>query len=594
MLQQPIDTSNPTHLSPLGGAVRRLAIVFLLAASAAFSQGSETPPLRLEPYTFETADGQAVEAELGHITVPENRRTPNGRSIELAFVRFAGTSETPGAPIVYLAGGPGGSGITTARYSRYPLFMALRAFGDVIAFDQRGTGLSGGQAMRCRETYQRPLDQPGDAESAAAVMAGAVRECAQRLTDEGFDLNGYTSRESAADLNDLRRALGAPKISLWGISYGTHLALATLKDYPEHIERVILAGVEGLDQTLKLPKDQQDLLTDIARQAAADEDIHRRLPDLLGSLQGILQRLGKKPVVVEVMHPATGLPMPVTVGPFDVQVALAGLLRGPSLFRFLPDLVARMEQGDFLPLAMQIAMESSGTPGSMMSLAMDCASGASPERRALIRQQAASTLLGDRINFPLPSLCEAVPVEPLPEAFRRPLRSAVPTLLISGTSDGRTPPHNAEDLLPGLTQAHHLVLEGAGHSDPLFLSSPEILSTMERFLSGQEVTSRRLQVPSPPLVTPRTLAQLSEDEQSPIAGTYRTRDGEELVILQAGSAWLLMSGRRPQILRPESATRLFVELEHRVIELRLDDQQQVIGLQSIDLDSGATVVADKL
>ena len=99
--------------------------------------------LKLKPYAFETNDKKdKVDAEFGTVFVPENRSDPESNLIELAFVRFKSTAKNPGPPIVYLAGGPGGSGIGTARGSRFPLFMALREIADVIAFDQRGTGFS--------------------------------------------------------------------------------------------------------------------------------------------------------------------------------------------------------------------------------------------------------------------------------------------------------------------------------------------------------------------------------------------------------------------------------------------------------------------
>src|SRR5215510_11785865 len=98
--------------------------------------------LNLKPYTFENDKKEKVDAEFGTLLVPENRSNPESNLIELAFVRFKSTAKNPGPPIVYLAGGPGGSGIFTAKGSRFPLFMAFREIADVIAFDQRGTGFS--------------------------------------------------------------------------------------------------------------------------------------------------------------------------------------------------------------------------------------------------------------------------------------------------------------------------------------------------------------------------------------------------------------------------------------------------------------------
>ena len=66
--------------------------------------------------------------EPGRFHVPLNRTDGFGDSLQLAFVRLPATTPDPGPPIVYLAGGPGGSGIATARGSRFSLFMALRRF----------------------------------------------------------------------------------------------------------------------------------------------------------------------------------------------------------------------------------------------------------------------------------------------------------------------------------------------------------------------------------------------------------------------------------------------------------------------------------
>ena len=83
--------------------------------------------LKLKPYTFETNDKkEKVDAEFGTLFVPEKRSDPDSNLIELAFVRFKSTAKNPGPPIVYLAGGPGGSGIGTARGESFSLFMALR------------------------------------------------------------------------------------------------------------------------------------------------------------------------------------------------------------------------------------------------------------------------------------------------------------------------------------------------------------------------------------------------------------------------------------------------------------------------------------
>ena len=77
----------------------------------------------------------------------------------------------------------------------------------------------------------------------------------------------------------------------------------------------------------------------------------------------------------------------------------------------------------------------------------------------------------------------------LGDEFRKNIRTSVPTLFISGTFDVRTPPSNAEEVRKGFKNSYHLIIDGAVHSDPLFLSSPKILETMMQFMRGEKPTT---------------------------------------------------------------------------------------------------------
>src|SRR5687768_17162800 len=133
-----------------------LALAMVSITFVANAQHKRAGDLTIKPYVFQPQSGEKVDAEFGVLLVPENRSDPKSNLIELAFVRFKSTSKNPGPPIVYLAGGPGGSGIGAARGSRFPLFMAMREIGDVIAFDQRGIGMSKPN-IGCIQTIDMPL-----------------------------------------------------------------------------------------------------------------------------------------------------------------------------------------------------------------------------------------------------------------------------------------------------------------------------------------------------------------------------------------------------------------------------------------------------
>lgn len=169
------------------------------------------------------------EFECGYLTVAEDRSTPDGRTIRLAVARAPATSPTPRPdPIVYLVGGPGNSGLLSAPGL---LTAGWNTDRDVIVIEQRGT-LKAEPLLSCPE-----LDAHLDIAVALAptgpdAMAGesaAVTACRDRLVAEGWDLAAYDSTQNAADVADLRVAMGIDEWNVYGVSYGTDLALQTLR-----------------------------------------------------------------------------------------------------------------------------------------------------------------------------------------------------------------------------------------------------------------------------------------------------------------------------------------------------------------------------
>ena len=450
--------------------------------------------LKLKPYTFENNKGEKVESEFGTLLVPENRSNPQSNLIELAFVRFKSTAKTPGPPIVYLAGGPGGSGIGTATGSRFPLFMALREIADVIAFDQRGTGHSKPN-LGCVERMAIPLDVAPSPELVMKELLVNARGCAfywgglQRV-----DLAAYNTNESADDLDDLRKALGARQIRLWTISYGTHLAFAAMRRHPKSINRAILAGTEGPDHTYKLPSNIQKHLEDLSALIKADPEIGKDIPDFLGLMKSVFDQLDAQPQAVEITDTRTRQKVKVIVNKFVMQYIVASNIGTEVTARF-PALFYRASKGDFTNPAQVWLNESRRGIGSAMSYMMDCASGQTVARRARIENEAKGTLLGDIFNLPFPDVCLEWKAPDLGDTFRSPLRSDVPVLFISGTLDARTPVSNAEEYRTGFANSTHMIIEGAVHSDPLFLSSPKIKEGMMEFLRGQPVTVTKISAP---------------------------------------------------------------------------------------------------
>lgn len=480
--------------------MKRLLIVALLCLLCLFSltplnesrASQQKADVRIEPYIFETGDKKKIEAELGRLVVQENRSRPSGRLIELAFVRFKSTSKTPGSPILYLEGGPGGSAISAARGPAFPLLMSLREIGDVILLDQRGTGLSQPQ-MICSKSWDFPLDREGDPKEWIEIAKLRLRQCADEMRSRSIDLSGYNTSESADDIEALRRALGLKKISLWGISYGTHLALDTIRRHESKIDRAILTAVNGPDHLMmKLPSTIEGQIAKIDRLFKADPIISKAVPDLPDLIKTLLGRLEKNPVTVEATDPRTRQKVSVTVGRWDLQFHTASPVTQTFSIMRLPQFFYSLSKGDYSPLATRALEFRRSQVGSMMSWMMISYSGVSKERQGQIAREAKTALLGNAINFPFPEIREALSNPDLGVRFRQAVKSKVPVLMISGTLDGRTPVENAEEVRKGFSESEHLILDGASHGYDLFFFIPKTKEVMLEFLRGEKPSATRI------------------------------------------------------------------------------------------------------
>jgi pimeloyl-ACP methyl ester carboxylesterase len=475
---------------PLTLLLRWMAACMLFVGMLPMHATGADTSLEFAPYAFETERHGTIDAQVAFLDVPRRRDEPDGPRMQLRVVRLPATAgDGKATPVVYLAGGPGGSGVGTARGPRWPVFEQVRRETDVLLFDQRGTGLSK-PPPPCPHIQRFDDAKPLDREAALAALSHTAARCIAHWREEGVDLAAYTTAESAADLEDLRRALGVPQISLWGMSYGTHLALASLRLHGAGVERVVLIGVEGLDDTLKLPLAADTLLADLAV-VARDQGFE----DLTGMTRRVLARLRQEPAQGRsLMHRGRE----VTLGAYDAQLAIAAALGRRSTQQMLPLALRDAEEGDYdLLSTLVLAVREQLGEFRAMPLAMEVASGHSPYRRAMAEAQANDSLFGDALNFPFPMIGDGLGLVNLGEAFRAPLHSDVPALFVSGTLDGRTPPANAEAVLPGFNNAVHLLVRGASHDDELWLGNPEIATHVAGFLAGQTVIDAELVVAPP-------------------------------------------------------------------------------------------------
>ena len=419
-----------------------------------------------DPKSFRVGGGETVPAEFGSLQVPSNRHRAGARALVLRYVRFASTAEKPGAPIVFLAGGPGDAGTRAFAGMPREFLDMLRANADVIAFDQRGTGTSEPSAM-CPPAAIAPLAAAFVPSEALLVLRDRLRACVQRLASAGVDVAGLTTEESADDVEALRAALGVPKVTLLAGSYGTHLALAVARRHPTRVARMALLGVEGPDHTLKLPANVDAVIREIDLKHSGFADSIRQVRD----------RLRAQPWTKTLPNGQT-----VTVGEWDLQRRVADALDTTREIEALVTALPSMMAGDYSDLVRWAIPFRTARPLNVMNVAMDCASYASAGRLASIREQTPHFLIGNAMNFPLPDLCDVPGLPRLGDGFRSPLVSDIPTLLVSGMWDGRTPPVNGAEVSRTLSNAEILSIPGASHG---LFQEVAAVAALRRFLAKE-------------------------------------------------------------------------------------------------------------
>lgn len=455
----------------------------------------EQPVLRdVQQETLTAADGTPFIITRAFVSVPELRAadgTPSG-SIDLAVVRARRADATVAGRNVHvlLAGGPGDSGVALVldAVQRGDAALAELFDGDIVGIDQRGTGKSSPN-LASAARYGLPLDRAGSPESWLPLTSAVAANVAADFRSRGIRLEAYNTRESADDVDAVRSAFGYKAITLWGRSYGSHLALAVLRQHPRSVERLILVSPEGPDHTWKLPLHVDAVL----------RRLDARAPQLglLTMMREVIGRLARTPVAVTLEHPIRKQPVTVTIGAFDVQWLTAQALADPRAIATLPAAYREMAAGDFRRIATLAVMSRARLGvGSAMKHMMDLSSGATPARLTRIEREAGETLLGDAINFPGPLLAAVWKPVDLGDEFRRPVSSDVPALILAGDLDPRTPIENGREIVATLSRGRLVTIENATHQFDVFGSAP-ITAVLRQFLNGERISTERITLPLP-------------------------------------------------------------------------------------------------
>lgn len=201
------------------------------ATTPAGGEGDAGSPPELRPATGGCAAAPAFRCATLRVPLDRADRADGaGGRITLRVAVQAGR-RPPRGYLVVLTGGPGQPGLPYARRTLERLRTAARGYG-LVLLDQRGTGRG---ALQCPQ-----LQRAVGSSDVAVAGRGSVEACARRL---GARRAAFATADTVADLEDLRRALGAERLTLAGISYGSFVAERFALSYPQRVRALVLDSV---------------------------------------------------------------------------------------------------------------------------------------------------------------------------------------------------------------------------------------------------------------------------------------------------------------------------------------------------------------
>lgn len=474
--------------------IRNLLIIAVLLLPLSFqlkAQQESAGKLILEPYKFRTYDGKEHDAELGKLWVKENRTSGSKRLIQLSFVVLRTTSTSPAPPIVFLAGGPGAPGIGMGRVPVYfNLFNKLRAISDVILLDQRGIGLSVPE-LKCA-AENTPLNGFKNEQTWLKAFEAMSTSCAKYWKAQGVDISSYTNNASAEDIEDLRKALKAERISLLGHSYGTVLATAYIRRHGDKLDKLIMAATDGPDQLVAMPGVWDIQIKKLSYIAQRDTSINKLVPDFEELLRRVYKKLEAKSLLLPVMNYKKKKNDTLVVGKIGLQWMIRNYMADARTYAMLPALVYTIDKEDYAVFSKQLEPFYNGFSRSIMATAVDCSIGWSEERKRLARQETPGALFSI-VNLQWNGACDWLGTKIKQESRSR-IFSTVPVLFVSGTLDTNTPPFQAEEMRWGFPNSYHLIVENGSHES---LLHNDVHTVMIDFLKGVDVQQRTVKFNPP-------------------------------------------------------------------------------------------------
>ncbi len=407
-------------------------------------------------------EGQNLDC--GYLNVPENRSDASSPTIQLAYtVLHASADVVKPDAIIYLSGGPGGNAVGEIDGWINTPYLQDR---DLVLLDQRGTGYSL-PTLNCPEVEQNDDD--------------ATQACHDRLVKEGVNLQAYNSVGNAADVADLRVALGYKEWNLYGISYGTRLALTVMRDHPEGVRSVVIDSVypPEVSSWEEYGQNTADEFNKLFQGCAQDEKCNAAYPDLEKIFGSVVEKLNAEPAHYSGTDATSGDKVDKDMSGNDFIDRVFQVLYSTESIPHLPMVINEVANGNYAALD-DLESGSSITSGFRqktdeditdsegMNQSVECQEEVAflDEAKAIANVPAEPASLHDNSINAIQgtfSDCQIWDVKAADQLETKPVVSDIPTLVAAGEFDPITPAKWAESAASHLANSFYFLFPGGGH-----------------------------------------------------------------------------------------------------------------------------------
>ncbi len=432
---------------------------------------------RFEPgacdFNVQTGLVEGKDLQCGKLVVPEQHASLDGPTIELDVAIIKSKSENPAPdPIVMMQGGPGGSTID-AYLQLIPMSETLSNINrDIVLFDQRGT-IYTKPSLFCEQYYDegiRQLNEDISYEESNRRAQEALKACHDQFVKEGVNLSGFDSFENAADVEALRQVMGWDQINLYGVSYGTLLALHVMREYPSGLRSVILDSVVPPQRNFipEAAQSQNRAMEAVFQACAADAGCNAAYPDLKKVFYETVSQLDKDKATIQLTDMETGKTYPALMDGDTLISSVIQMLYVTDFIPVIPRIIYNVRAGDysFMERVLSIIVFDR-TMSVGMYYSVLCAEDADftmedvklqglPEEMVEMGKDGASQFL---------DTCTFWKVDPLPAVVDEPVTSDIPTLVLTGGFDPITPPSYAREAATTLSKSYYFEFPAGGHGE---------------------------------------------------------------------------------------------------------------------------------